>query len=87
MCVCSGSPASAAPPLPGHSWVVGPGVDVLGPPVRADPRTSWMLSPPGSGRVSLMSFWGGQVRGEPDGFFAQGGATDESRVQAVVLSV
>jgi hypothetical protein len=63
MSVWSGSSGSVAPPLRGHSWVVGRGAGFLVPSCEADPRTSWMLSLSGSGRASLMSFWARQVRG------------------------
>jgi hypothetical protein len=38
MWACIGSSASAAPPLRGHLWVVGHGIDVLEPTYEADPR-------------------------------------------------
>src|ERR1700754_237548 len=63
MWVCSGSPASAAPPLPGHSWAVGQGVDVLGLSYEAHPRTSWTavrLSP-----RELDEFLGASSAGRP----------------------
>src|SRR5919106_5736069 len=62
MWACSGSPASAAPPLPGHSWAVGHGVNAWGSPTRLIPGPRGLLSLSGSGRVSLMSFWARQVR-------------------------
>ena len=63
MSVWSGAAGSVASPLRGHSWVVGHWADFLVPSCEADPRTSWMLSPSGSGRVSLMSFGARRVRG------------------------
>jgi hypothetical protein len=62
---CLGSSASTAPPLPGHSGVVGHGVDVLGPSYEADPITSWNALAVRIGPRELDEFLGASSAGRP----------------------